>query len=509
MKILLSYARSTFWTVAALTVLLGLLQLITAVRHIASRPAAAIFTACFALLIASVGTVTGLAARALRRQGRFARTLVALASVYNLLIFPFGTVAAAVALYWCFSPKLRALEPLVEDFDFQSKKGDGTHKWIQVAVSASRGAILLGSLGAVWWWGERHQLPNDAAVNGLLLLFLCEWVAVFFHELGHATAGWLAGMRLSSFSVGPFAAQKRAGRWKFGFTLAPLIGGGGGTATVPLHLRNLRRRMAFEIVAGPVASLLTAVIAMAVLWMMPGGTWVMWWKVPAVIAAISMGGLVINLIPFGSAAGYSDGALLVQLLRGGPMADMREALKVVGVTTASPLRPRDLDAATLDRAVKASAGDPSAGILRMLEMICAVDRGEMSLARVCLDSALDVIPSPEKADTPGLAVEIGFYLAYLDGHAERAGQWLRDAELLAQRKKFPLTSDFDYWRAVAAVRMAEGRNGEADDAWQRARDLADCFPKVGLYEYERDVLDTVRERNWLRPCEADLEQASA
>ena len=67
--------------------------------------------------------------------------------------------------------------------------------------------------------------------------------------------------------------------------------------TVPLHLRDLRRRMAIEIAAGPLASLLTAVIAMGVLSTVPGSSWVMWWKVPAVVAAMSAGALVINLIP--------------------------------------------------------------------------------------------------------------------------------------------------------------------------------------------------------------------
>jgi len=94
------------------------------------------------------------------------------------------------------------------------------------------------------------------------------------------------------------------------------------------------------------------------------------------------GGLVINLIPCGSAAGCSDGALLVQLLVGGPFAGIREVARIIGTTTATRMRPRGLDAAVLSRAVAASAGDPTAGFLRVVAMICALDRGGMEQARV-------------------------------------------------------------------------------------------------------------------------------
>jgi hypothetical protein len=509
MKILMSYARSTFWTVGIVTLLIGLTFLPFLLRHALRRPVSIVIAVCFWCCMEGVGVVTCLAARALKKQGRFAKTLVVLASLYNLLLFPFGTVAGAVGLGWCFSKKLRDVEPLSEGFDYQSAAGDGTHKWMQIAASVGSIVILLGSLGATAWWGEKHGLPRHAAINGLILLVLCDWASAFFHELGHAIAAWMSGMKLAAFSVGPLMAQKKAGRWKFGFTLAVFAGRGGAVSTAPLHLRNLRRRMAVEVAAGPVASLLTAVIAMRVLLMMPGSAWVVWWKIPAVMAAISMGSAVINLLPFASAAGFSDGALLVQLLRGGPFADMREALKTLGTTMVTPMRPRDLHAAVVARGAKAAVGGSMAGCLRVLEMICAVDRGDLVQARECLDLALQNIPSPEKAAYPGEAVELTFYIAYLDGHAGRAGQWLCDVEKAATKKKLSSPGDFDYWRTVTAVRLAQGRQEEADEAWRRASHLAGRFPNVGLYAYERDLLNAVKDGAWLRTPEVASGAASA
>jgi hypothetical protein len=507
MKILLSYTRTIFWTVGVITVIVGLTIVASAVSHLAKRPVYAVVELCFSLLPTGTGAVTCLAARALRRQGRFARTLVAVASVYTLILFPFGTVAGAAGLYWCFSPKVRALEPLAQDFDLQSKKGDGTSQWVQRAVSVISIAIMLGSLYAARWWGEKHGLPRHSAINGLVLIVLCEWIMAFFHEMGHAIAGRMAGMRLASFGVGPFVARKRGGRWKFGFTPEYLLGLGGSAATVPLHLQDLRRRMAVEIAGGPIASFLTAIFAMAVLSMMPGSSWVMWWKIPAVVTALSAGAVVLNLIPFRSAGGYSDGAVLVQLLFGGPFADKREAAKMVGTTTVTSTRPRDLDPAAMSRAAAASTGGRETVTFQMLRLICAFDRGDLALARTCLDSVLEIFPSAEKLNDPAQSAEISFYIAYLDGHARLAGQWLRDTETLAAKKKCKLADKFDYWVSVAAVRLAEGLDGYAEEAWQRAKELADRRPRFGLYEYERDQLAAVKEKGWLRP--PDVTQSEA
>ncbi len=507
MKILLSYARSTFWTIGIVTVLLSASVLVSAVLQAGTKPIHAVAGVIVSMIVGGFGAVTCLAARALRKQGRFAKTMVAFASIYSLPIFPFGTVAGGAGLYWCFSRKMRSVEPLLQDFDFKPKKGDGTHQWMQLVVSVCSIAIILGSLGAAQWWGVKHDLPRSAAINGLVVLLLGDWISAFFHELGHAIAGRLAGMRLAVFSVGPLAARKKAGRWKFGFSPMSLLGLGGSVATVPIHLHNLRRRMALEIAAGPIASLMTAFAAMAVLSTMPGSSWIMWWKVPAVVAAISAGSLVLNLIPFRAAAGYSDGALLVQLLGGGPFADVRIAAKMIGTTTVTATRPRDLDPSALSRAATAPAGECAAMVPRMLQLICAVDRGDLALARACLESVLEVVPNPEKVNDPAVAVEIGFYIAYLDGHAGRASQWLRDTEALAASKKHHLMSEFDYWLSVAAVRRVENRDAEAEDAWGRAKYLADRRPKVGLYDYERDLVDRVRGNGWLRPPEEIANEA--
>jgi hypothetical protein len=444
------------------------------------------------------GSLSCLAAWTWRHQKRFARLIVAANSVFSLLFFPFGTVAGAAGLYWCCSRSMRQPAPLAGEFEHQSRPEDGTHVWVQKVLPVLSVVIWLASFAAVNWWARAHALSQQVAVNGLLLLFLCEWITVFCHELGHAIAAWAVGMNLASMRVGPFVARKTAGKWNLRFSWQSLLAMGGAVVTIPLHLTDLRRRMAFEIAGGPVASLLTGLIAFSALLAMPGSAWEAWWQMPAMIAALSAGATVLNLIPFGLSAGYSDGALLLQLLRGGQFADLREALKMVGSTLITGTRPRDLDAGALANGLRAGVGSPEEGALQMIQLICAVDRGELGIAREHLESSLRRIPAPEQASGAGWAAEMAFYMAYLDGDAGRAGEWLRGAEQLAAAKKTPLHEESDYWRATAAVRQAEGLSGQAEEAYHQAQQYLAKKPHTGLYQFERELLQKVRERDWVR-----------
>ncbi len=511
MQQLVGYARSVFWTVGVIQVLAGVYLAFTAAFENRSDPdpvrlAVAIV---ISLLLIAVGSLSCLAARAWRRQTRFARPLVTISSLLCLIAFPFGTVAGAVGLYWCFSAKMREVEPRVEDFEHQPKPEDGTHAWVQKAIPVITVAIWLGAFAVLGWWGQTHDLPRRGMVDGLVLLFICEWIAVFFHELGHAVAGWASGMSLASFRVGPFVAQKIAGRWKFQFALAAILTSGGGVATTPLHMNGIRGRMAFEVAGGPAASVVTALIAALIVLLIPGSGWEAWWKFPAMIAVISAAAAVLNLIPLGFAAGYSDGALLLQLLRGGRFADFREAMKMVSMTAVTPTRPRDLDARALADGMRAGVGTPEEGTLQMIQLICAVDRGEMSKAREHLESSLQRIPGPEKAPTPGCAAEMAFYIAYLDGNADRAGKWLRGAEEVAASKKLPLTKESDYWRAMTAVHEAEGHRSQAEEAYRKAMEILARKPTTGLYQFEREFLETVHKGGWVREPSSDFSEASA
>jgi hypothetical protein len=334
MQILLSYTRSTFW-------IFGIVQIGTSLLFLAysffSPNLSRKITALVCLVVVCLGVFSCLAARALRQRKRFARAVVAANSVLALPLFPFGTIAGGFGLYWCFSSKAREIEPLVEDFEHQPKPGDGTRRWVQIAFPVISIALWFGSLFAAGWWGRKHGLPEDSPIDGIVLLLVAEWIVTLFHELGHAVAGWGAEMKLQLFRAGPIVARHRRGRWEIKFSLLSfLMSTGGGAASAPLVLGNLRGRLMMQIAGGPIASLLTALVAFSALLAVPGTAWEQWWKLAAVCAALSGAASIVNSIPFAMAAGFSDGALIRQLRQGGPYADLHQALHMAAATTVSP-----------------------------------------------------------------------------------------------------------------------------------------------------------------------------
>ena len=98
------------------------------------------------------------------------------------------------------------------------------------------------------------------------------------------------------------------------------------------------------IAGGPLASLLSGLVALGALLTARGHLWNREWELLAQFTTLSLLAAVINLVPFQTGVGhYSDGAQIYQLLSRGPWGDYHHALAIVGSSTVTPLRPRDFD----------------------------------------------------------------------------------------------------------------------------------------------------------------------
>ncbi len=171
MRSLLSYTRSVFWAVGIVDILLGL---VIAIRSFGphsptAKPHVGEIMLGFGLVVVALGTLSCFAAMAFRHKNGFSKPLIAMNSLINLLLFPFGTVAGVAGLYWCISPKMREAEPLVEDFEHQPKPGDGTHRWVQKAAPVVAIVIWIAAFSGTAWWGHAHGLPR----RGLSTAYHC------------------------------------------------------------------------------------------------------------------------------------------------------------------------------------------------------------------------------------------------------------------------------------------------------------------------------------------------
>src|SRR5258708_28530705 len=102
MQSLVSYARSTFWTLGLVEILFGLYVLLLRRPEMAPHARASTLMLEFGLVLLALGAVGCAAAHFWRHQKKFTSPLLAINSLFALPLFPFGTAAGLVGLTWWF-----------------------------------------------------------------------------------------------------------------------------------------------------------------------------------------------------------------------------------------------------------------------------------------------------------------------------------------------------------------------------------------------------------------------
>ena len=69
--------------------------------------------------------------------------------------------------------------------------------------------------------------PIGTVLRGLLVGFAASWIALMLHELGHAAAAWVVGVRIWGIrlGMGPTLWSGRIGETRLHLALFPLLGG--------------------------------------------------------------------------------------------------------------------------------------------------------------------------------------------------------------------------------------------------------------------------------------------
>jgi hypothetical protein len=362
--------------------------------------------------------------------------------------------------------------------------GDGTGRlldgvaWLLVIAGYFEGMHL--------WrlWGNAHGFLMSDGLLPIILILIAILISIAVHEFGHAIAGLALGMKLYVFIIGPFQWRIRDGRWKFQFLPTKLFSAGGATALVPADPKQSQWRDIIMIAAGPLMSLLAGLIALSAALTAKGKPWENAWELLALVATVSLMMFARNLIPSQlnaqHTASYSDGAQIYQLLRGGPWTDLHQVFNLVASSTVTPLRPRDFDIESIQRASLSFTQGRQALLLRLFASYYFLDCGKIPQAneeiaeadRIYLESATDI---PAELHTDFI-----FSKAILSRNAAGARQWWDRMEA-----KKPTHLGVDYWLAQSALFWIEGRKQEAHVAWQKGNLLAQKLPAAGIYEFDR------------------------
>ena len=370
--------------------------------------------------------------------------------------------------------------------------GDGTSHLLNRMI---RFIGLAGGCGAYFWWLHWTRINEIPTSRGLIFyawLFAIATLVTTVHEAGHASVGWCLGMKIRSFTAGPFRFQKRGGKWTFQFNLAGLLSAEGATGVVPTTTEENRRRDICMIAAGPLANLFAAIVCLLIVLGTPLDTATETLSeiigYVALFGASSLIAFATNLIPLKTDTNYSDGAKIYQLITNGPFADLHRVFSAVTSSLVTPLRPRDFDIVSIERATSGVAQGQQLMLLRLFQYQYFLDHGQLEQAGQALSTAESVYDQGDLKIPAGLHTVFVFGYAYIQRDALKSRQWWDRMEA-AKPKVF----NNDYWMANSALLWSEGRLPEAYQSWEKANALAQQLPSAGAYDFDRHCLALLRE----------------
>ena len=368
-----------------------------------------------------------------------------------------------------------------------SIRGDFTSRHIN---RVAQGVTFGLSLGAYLWWQgwlkAEHVTALDSALVRSALTIVVLFAITSIHEMGHATVGMTCGMKLRAFFVGPLQWRVRDAKWEFEFKPKGFLLADGVTALVPGSGEFLPRQFLAMMAAGSLVNVLSGGLALMLI-ARHGASLPAWISGSlALFGAWSLGLAAANLLPFRTPQGYSDGAIVVQLLAGGAFADLHLSVARIGSSLVSPLRPRDYDIGSIRRAASGIAHGRQALLMWLYAFSYSLDSGKAQ-------EADDVLAEAELVCLQSSNVPAELHTSFVFGNAlvrrdpKAARFWW--ARMQAQK---PTRLNADYWRAESALHWIEGNLDEARIALEKSNALVEQLPQAGAYDFSRDCCAMLR-----------------
>lgn len=438
--------------------------------------------------IVLLALLDGLAAWRLESGDPLGRWSLLAASIFNLLLFPMGTIVGIVGIFYFL--RNPAVEPLI-DRKHQPISGDGTSEWSGTVFTIAQFAWGVLVLSSIRRWTVARGVPElHSEVLFWITLACAVYTCVVFHEMGHFLLGDIVKFRLISFGIGPLSWSYAGGRWRCHMRYDKLLGG--HTAMVPTSARNIRTRVIIHTLGGPLASATLGAVGAIALMLIPGPLWpAALGRAVALITGFALGDFLFNLLPMASEAQYSDGALLWQMVRRGPWCDFHCANHYMALSRTTPLRPRDWPTAMVERAAEFSTQLPDSARSFAMTYLHFLDRGDWQRALTWLDKARHQARPASK-----LAYALTVDRAFIEAFHLRDGC---EAQRLFEQA--PAREDStDYWRALITLQAAQGDVARATATWHKAWDMATKRPATGVYEMDREQLRLVGA--WLQKLRA-------
>ena len=255
-----------------------------------------------------------------------------------------------------------------------------------------------------------ERAPAVSAPLVLLFAVLTVWPNIVVHEAGHALCGIARGMHAVALGVGPLRWERGGSRWHFRYG-DWIRGLGGFAALVPRGRRGLSGfDQACFLAGGPLANLLTAVLALAVLAPWTPSPLAAAFLLGTAASALFLG--VVNLLPFRAHGWHSDGRQLLDLVRRSPDAAIQQRVRQLLALTQAGVRPRDWPDALVPGPVEGAS--PALAVnADLLRLGWAMDRGDAATGFESASRAIAGFHALPIAARPHLAAAIAGYAAVM------------------------------------------------------------------------------------------------
>lgn len=266
--------------------------------------------------------------------------------------------------------------------------------------------------------------PLLIALLAMPLAFVAMLLQMVVHELGHALVGQWMGGRILRVIVGPWRWERfRTGmRWR---KVRALKGIGGLAQTILPDGPQFNRAFALMLLGGPLANLLAAGLAWALIPHLAP------WPLTLAAGIFAAFGLlfgVVNLLPFRSGGFHTDGLQLLRMWTDPASLDVRRRMLRLMRASIDGLRPREYPADDL----RAFDVDRLEGLERlaaqMLHASVALDRGDYAKARDVLAPALAGWQNLPDGLRQAFALMAALIAAEHERDANAAGAWLKRTE---------------------------------------------------------------------------------
>jgi hypothetical protein len=311
-------------------------------------------------------------------------------------------------------------------------------------------------------------------------------VVIAVHELGHVAAGTLVRFQFRLLTVGPFMWEKEGGGLHFKWN-KNVNAFGGLALCLPMDTQNLERRFVWFAAGGPIGSLVLTVVSYVGLnWLVPASpsfanySLEFFWLMTFTLSTVT---LIVTLVPMRSGGFYSDGARIMNLLRGGHKAKIDAVTLNTIAQLYGGLRPRLLHPAPLLEAIDLPVASPFKPYLHAYLYSHYLDAGAVEQAGRHLEeytTGSSEIPAGYRAI---VYLENAWFEAAHCSDAGKARTWFEKAVINAFVPKSLL------YRAEAALAFAEGNHTlAAEKATTALRELPKAIDKGSA----------IAEKEWLQ-----------